>query len=163
MRYRIFQIEPHVSYGITIGSRIKPDSEFREQVVSQIDRAMSSFERDRGQTHKVAIVPDWELDGSSESGLPSGIGFPGIPYLYPGKQYLMFALLYSEPSSKESLSNSELEFYRKEVEGMISGFTNSVRAALVLLQDCSVNVLESLWNEERNSTEYRVMRRHGLG
>ena len=43
MGYSIFQINPRRSYGITIGSRIKPDSEFREQVISQIDRAMLSF------------------------------------------------------------------------------------------------------------------------
>ncbi len=43
MGYSIFQINPRRSYGITIGSRIKPDSEFREQVISQIDKAMLSF------------------------------------------------------------------------------------------------------------------------
>ena len=136
MRYSVFPIYSNKSYGITIGSRVKPDSEFREQVVSQIDKAMSSFERDKDQTHKVAIVPDWE---------PGELGLPEIAPLSSGRQYLIFALLYSDPSSKESLSNSELEFYRKEIEGMLGGLldTTNAKAALVLLQDCTIRVMET--------------------
>lgn len=134
MRYLVQGIDPDKSYGITIGSRVKPDSQFREQVVSQIDKAMSSFQRGKGQTHTLAIVPDWE---------PGELGLPEIPPLSPGSQYLVFALLYSDPSSKESLSNSELEFYRKEIEGMLGGILDTTRSALVLLQDCTIRVMET--------------------
>ena len=101
MRYSIFQINPRRSYGITIGSRVKPDSEFREQVISQIDKAMLSFERLEGQSHKVAILPDWEVseEGSSE-----------LPELKAREQYLIFALLYSKAGdSGEALDNQKLE------------------------------------------------------
>jgi hypothetical protein len=134
MKYAVVQIDPNKSYGITIGSRVKPDSEFREQVVSQIDRAMSSFNRDKGQTHTLAIVPDWE---------PGEPGLPEVPVLTPGAQYLIFALLYSDSGSKESLSNSELELYRKEIEGMLGGLLDRTKASLVLLQDCTIRVMET--------------------
>ena len=135
MRYAIFPINPHKSYGITIGSRVKPDSEFREQVVSQIDRAMSSFDRHESQTHKVAIVPDWE---------PSEGGYPESPELGARGQYLIFALLYSkEGASGEPLSNQDLELYKTEIEGMFSEIFGETRAALVLLRDCSVSVIET--------------------
>ena len=135
MRYAIFPINPHKSYGITIGSRVKPDSEFREQVVSQIDRAMSSFDRHESQTHKVAIVPDWE---------PSEGGYPELPELRTQGQYLIFALLYSkEGASGELLSNQDLELYKTEIEGMFSEIFGETRAALVLLRDCSVSVIET--------------------
>ena len=134
MRYAVFQIDPNKSYGITVGSRVKPDSEFREQVASQIDRAMISFNREKGQTHTLAIVPDWE---------PGEPGLPEVPVLNPGYQYLIFVLLYSDPVSKESLSNSELDLYRKEVEGMLGGLLDRTKAALVLLQDCTIRVMET--------------------
>jgi len=134
MKYAVVQIDPNKSYGITIGSRVKPDSEFREQVVSQIDRAMSSFNRDKGQTYTLAIVPDWE---------PGEPGLPEVPVLTPGGQYLIFALLYSDSGSKESLSNSELELYRKEIEGMLGGLLDKTKASLVLLQDCTIRVMET--------------------
>ena len=135
MRYAIFPINPNRSYGITIGSRVKPDSEFREQVVSQIDRAMRSFKRHEGQTHTLAIVPDWE---------PSEGGFPELPELKARAQYLVFVLLYSkEGDSGEPLSNQDLELYKAEIEAMLEGILGDTRAALVVLRDCSVTVIET--------------------
>lgn len=135
MRYSVFPIYSNKSYGITIGSRVKPDSEFREQVVSQIDKAMSSFERSENQTHKVAIVPDSEpLEGGS----------PELPRLETRAQYLIFALFYSkEGDSGEALDNHNLELYRAEIESMLSGIVGETRAALVLLRDCSVSLIET--------------------
>ena len=135
MRYSVFPIYSNKSYGITIGSRVKPDSEFREQVVSQIDKAMSSFERSENQTHKVAIVPDSEpLEGGS----------PELPRLETRAQYLIFALFYSkEGDSGEALDNHNLELYRAEIESMLSGIVGETRAALVLLRDCSVSIIET--------------------
>lgn len=140
MRYYIQEIKPNLSYGITIGSRVKPDSEFRDLVKSQIDRAMESFERESQFTHEIAIIPDWD---SSESGILE------LPLLYAyGKQYLIFVILYSAPDTAESLSKEEIELYKSEIERMLSGtLGEEAVAALVLLQDCSVNVFEIMRND----------------
>lgn len=136
MRYVIYSINPNRSYGITIGSRVKPDSQFREQVKSQIDKAMISFERTENQNYRIAILPDWD---SAELGIPEI-----LPTLDSRGQYLIFALLYSpDPNSAESLSNQELELYREEIETMLEGIIGEARAALVLLRDCSVSVIET--------------------
>lgn len=135
MRYAIYEINPRKSYGITIGSRVKPDSQFREQVKSQIDKAMDSFERNPEQGYGIAIVPDWDSAESGSSEIPS-LNYRG--------QYLIFALLYSpDPDSAESLSNQEIELYREEIGEMLSGIAGETRAALVLLRDCSVSVIET--------------------
>lgn len=136
MRYAIYPIDPRKSYGITIGSRVKPDSELRETIRSQIDRAMGAFEREENQSHRIAILPDWE---TAESGLLE------VPALDSRKQYLIFALLYSpDPGSAESLSHAELEYYREELGSMLEGISGEeTRAALVLLRDCSVSVIEA--------------------
>lgn len=135
MRYAIYPINPRKSYGITIGSRAKPDSEFRALVKGQIERAMGAFERDENQSHSIAIVPDWD---TAESGLPE------VPALSPREQYLIFAIFYSpNPDSAESLSTQELEFYREEIGAMLEGVLGPTRAALVLLRDCSVSVMET--------------------
>ncbi len=136
MRYAIYPIDPRKSYGITIGSRVKPDSEFRELIRSQIDTAMGSFEREENQRYEIAILPDWE---TAESGIPEA-----PPSLDSGKQYLIFALLYSpDPGSAESLLSGELEFYREELEIMLEGILGETRAALVLLRDCTVSIIET--------------------
>lgn len=135
MKYSIYSINPNRSYGITIGSRVKPDSEFQRQVRNQIDKAMESFERSEKQSYGIAILPDWD---SAESGSLD------IPVLEPNNQYLIFALLYSpDPDSAESLSNQELELYREEIGAMLEGIIGETRAALVLLRDCSVSVIET--------------------
>ena len=135
MRYLIYPVYPARSYSITIGSRDKPDSEFRELIREQIDKAMSSFERQRGEAHTVAVIPDWQI---GEPGLES------LPNLPNNGQYLIFALLYSNPDSAEKLSNQELELYRRDLEEALSGIANKeTRAALILLQDCSVSIIAS--------------------
>lgn len=136
MRYSIYSINPNRSYGITIGSRVKPDSQFREQVKNQINEAMVSFERTENQSHRIAILPDWD---SAELGIPE---IP--PTLDSRGQYLIFALLYSpDPNSAESLSDQELGLYREEIKTMLEGIIGEARAALVLLRDCSVSVIET--------------------
>lgn len=169
MRYAIYPINPNKSYGITIGIRLKPDSELRELIRSQIDTAMGALERAEYQTHRVAILLDWD---SAESGLPEA------PLsLDSWRQYLIFALLYSsDPGSAESLSSGEIEFYREELGLMLEGILGKTRAALVLLRDCSVSVIEadndtsspesawvaprdifpdSPWNSDRDTPEKR--------
>lgn len=136
MRYAIYPIDSRKSYGITIGSRVKPDSELRETIRSQIDKAMGAFEREENQSHRIAILPDWD---TAESGLPEAP--PSLDYR---KQYLIFALLYSpDPGSAESLSGAEIEFYREELGLMLEGILGKTRAALVLLRDCTVSVIEA--------------------
>ncbi len=136
MRYSIYSINPNRSYGITIGSRVKPDSQFREQVKNQINEAMVSFERTENQSYRIAILPDWD---SAELGIPE---IP--PTLDSRGQYLIFALLYSpDPNSAESLSDQELGLYREEIKTMLEGIIGEARAALVLLRDCSVSVIET--------------------
>lgn len=134
MKYYIYEIDPTRTYGFTIGSRLRPDTEFREQVRNQIDQAMKMFDRESTETHSIAIVQDYEF---SETGLPT------VPELKGGSQYLIFAILYSAPDSAESLSDLELELFRNEVARMIeTGMGDSAKIALILLQDCSVSVLE---------------------
>lgn len=135
MRYAIFEINPYRSYGITIGSRVKPDSTLRERIQSQIDTAMEALERISPQTHRIAIIHDGDI---SEIGVPEV-----LPYLKPYKQYLIFAILYSRDESREPLAPQDLESYRKELLGMFEGILGSTRGALVLLQDCSVSILET--------------------
>ena len=136
MRYAIYEINPNRSYGITIGSRVKPDSELRELIRSQIDKAMGAFERNKPQTHKIAIVPDWDSAESGSPDIPNDLGING--------QYLIFAIVYSpEPDSAESLTGQELDLYREEIGAMLEGILGKTRAALVLLRDCSVSVIET--------------------
>lgn len=142
MRYAIYKIEPFISYMITISSRSKPDSEFRERVIAAIDRAMGSLEREARQSHKVAIIREEELSESNGVLSPKEPGIPGVPYLKPGSQYLIFALRRSSGDSAEETDIQELEGYREELEAMFS-LLDSVTIGLVLLQDCSVTVLET--------------------
>jgi hypothetical protein len=134
MRYATFSINPRKSYGITIGSRDKPDSQFRETVRENLDRAMESFELEEDQGYSIAIVQD---TGSAESGLPE------IPSLNNREQYLIFALLNSDPDSGDSLTERELEEYRVEIWGMLRGVLGKTKAALILLQDCTVTIIET--------------------
>ena len=136
MRYAIYKIEPSLSYLITIGSRDKPDSEFRERVQSDINRAMGAFSRERGSSHALAIVTD---SNSAESGEEST-----IPELFPGGQYLIFALFSSGEISAEF--REELSGNQTELEGAfrrLLGEDNpsDISIGLVLLRDCSVKLI----------------------
>ena len=137
MRFEAIPINKHEIYNLFIETEDKPDSELRELIRAQIDKAMSSFERRDPQTHRIAIIPDWD---SAESGSPE------IPESLDSRnQYLIFAIVYSpEPDSAESLSHAELEYYREELGSMLEGISGEeTRAALVLLRDCSVSVIEA--------------------
>lgn len=148
MRYYVYEIDPTRTYGFTIGSRIRPDTEFREQVRNQIDQAMNLFDRDRTETHSIAIVQDYEF---SDTGLPT------VPVLTGGSQYLIFAILYSAPDSAESLSDYELELFRAEVGNMIAAaMGDSAKIALILLQDCSVSVLEIVSRSQIGETVWLI-------
>lgn len=153
MDFAIYKIEPHVSYMIAISPRVKPDSEFRERVQSQINKAMEAFERAPGQSHKVAIVPEEELSESNGGLSPKEPGIPRIPYLKPGGQYLIFALRKSSGDSAELEDIRELEAYREELEAMFS-LLDSAIVGLVLLQDCSVNVIETTRREPLRDTQF---------
>jgi hypothetical protein len=133
MRYAIFPINEYRSYAITIGSRVKPDSQFRETVNQQIEEAMGAFDLSEGQTYQIAIIPDSEGDESGDREM-SG--------LRDSNQYLIFALLYSNLDSGESLTDSELEGIRGEIGSMLKGVFGEARVALIVLRDCTVNVLE---------------------
>ena len=136
MRYTIFKIIPPTSYMITIGSRVKPDGAFRERVSSDIDRAFGTFSRERGASHSIAVI----RSGYEESGEET------IPELFPGGQYLIFALTYSNSlDSAESKGDQELEEDRLEItralERIIDPVTNDIRIGVILLQDCSVTMI----------------------
>lgn len=133
MRYAIFEIKEHRSYAITIGSREKPDSQFRDLVTGQINRAMESFTRDKAQGHKISVIHDWETADSGASDLSE---IPGHG------QYLIFALRSSEPGTGNRLSEEELMKYGRELELMFGSLLGDTKAAHVLLQDCTVNVIE---------------------
>ncbi len=160
MRYAIYKIEPQLSYLITISPRSKPDLDFRERVITAIDSAMGSLEREPSQAHKVAIIPEEEISESNGNLSPHEPGIPGIPYLKEGAQYLIFALRKSSGDSAESENIRELEAYREELEAMFS-LLDSVRIGLVLLQDCSVNAIETQRREAPRDTQYeRALERH---
>ena len=136
MRYLIFKIEKHVSYLITIGSPGKADSQFRERVQSDIDEAMSTFSREMGATHSLAIVTDWDTAERGES---------TIPELSPGGQYLIFALFSSEEGSGE-IGREELLENQRELERALKSLlgesnTSDISIGLVLLGDCSVKLI----------------------
>lgn len=144
MRYAIYKIEPWISYGITISPLDKPDSGFRELIRAQIDKAMSSLEREPRQVHKVAVMREYALSESNGKISPSEPGIPGVPYLKPGGQYLIFVIFDSpDPGSAESLSIQEIETYQEELSAMFAELLDSVKIGLVFLRDCSVTVIET--------------------
>lgn len=134
MRYAIVGIKGRTSYGITIGSRVRPDSNLRELITSQIDTAMESLGRKEGKGYGVTILPDWDPleSGSSE-----------IPTLEAQKRYLIFGILYSAPGSAESLTDKEVDEYREQLGAMFGKIAEGgTRIALVILRDCTVTVIE---------------------
>lgn len=153
MRYAIYKIEPHLSYLITISPRVKPDLEFRERVIAAIDQAMGSLYREESQAHRVAIIPEGELSESNGALSPYEPGIPGIPYLKEGAHYLIFALRKSSSDAAESEDIRELENYREDLEAMFS-LVDSATVGLVLLQDCSVNIIETQIRGSPRSTQY---------
>ena len=136
MEYSIYKIVPDMSYVITIGSRDKPDSEFREKVQRDIDRAMGAFSRERGASHSLAILTDPNFDNSPED-LPT-------TEIFPGGQYLIFALIYSNPhdpaESREDLGENRAELERAFERIIGEDNINDINIGLVLLRDCSIKL-----------------------
>lgn len=136
MRYAVFKILPSSSYMITIGSREKPDGAFRERVSSDIDQALEKFSRERGASHSIAVIRSNYEENGEET----------IPEIFPGGQYLIFALMYSNRlDPAESKSDQELEEDRLEItralEKIIDPVMNSISIGVILLQDCSVTII----------------------
>lgn len=141
MRMIVLEIAEGKNYLFLIGSRDKPDREFRERIESQINGAMEGlteglFEGDKGQ-YKIT----WGVQVNHE---------PGIPVLEPGgaeageqieigKRYLLFGLVDSSEETK--LTPEELETMQGETAEKIAGVQvpdGAGRTAVILLQDCSV-------------------------
>lgn len=137
MRYIRKEINRNDSYGFTVSSRTKPDSKLRRQIEAEINEAMSSFERGENARHSVAVVPS---------------ATPDIPDPEPlefvesdKRQYLVFAILETGEAFVD-LAESDIEQTRSAISemisGMIAGFRSKPKIALVVLRDCTVEILE---------------------
>jgi hypothetical protein len=128
MIFEIVELKKNRKYTFVIGTRAKPDNYLRARIRNQIDRAMSYLGREP-DSYAVSIVRNEEEESGEKP----------LPPLQMGRDYLIFAILFSGDSA-ESFSEKELEEQREEVARGIFAPKNS-RVALVLLRDALVNII----------------------
>jgi hypothetical protein len=127
MIFEVVELQKNRKYTFIIGTRAKPDNYLRARIREQIGEAMSSLGREP-DSYAVSIVKNEEESGEKP-----------LPPLQMGRDYLIFAILFSGDSA-EIFSEKELEEQREELARGIFAPQGS-RVTLVLLHDALVNVL----------------------
>lgn len=136
MRFEAIEIDKFYRYSFVIETRDKPDREIKEHIRAQIREAMEALGREP-DSYSVTVS-----QGSEEN--------PGereFPTLEGNKNYLLFAFR----SSGEVTDSRSLEEIGEEREELARGIfaPRGSRIALVLLQDSSLSVIKSEYNERR--------------
>lgn len=129
MRFEAIEIERSANYNFIVGTKDKPDEALKERIREQIREAMEALGREPEGYSVTVMRDDWE-DRPEEREYPT---------LFPGRNYLLFAML-SSGSSGESLSSGELEERKSELAKGVFCPANT-KIALVLLQDSRIGVI----------------------